>query len=59
MVDELHTGQVPPEMILSKDKASGMPEMTPEPVVPIELIVDPPNDFGFSSPLMEARAEST
>ena len=42
-------------MIRSKDKASGMPEMTPDPE---EEMVEPPMDLGFSDPLMELRDET-
>lgn len=50
------TGQVPPEIIRSNDKASGIPIETP---VPAESILDAPTDLGFWSPMMEDRAEST
>ena len=49
----LRTGQVPLEMILSKDSASGMPESTTD--TDEELSVDPPIDFGFSSERTDAR----
>ena len=49
------TGQVPPVMIRSNDKASGMPKDTE----PSELMVDPPMDWVFSLPFNEAREEST
>ena len=49
------TGQVPPEMMRSKDKASGMPKDTD----PSELRVDSPIELRFSLPLIEARAELT
>lgn len=50
---EHQTGQVPPAMILSNDKASGMPEMTG--VLAEELRVDPPIEEGFSSERTEVR----
>ena len=50
------TGQVPPLIILSNDKASGMPANTEEP----RELMDPSSmDLVFSLPLIEARAEST
>ena len=52
----LLTGQVPPLMIRSNERASGIPIETP---LPIESMVDPPMDLAFSSPVMEAREEST
>lgn len=50
------TGQVPPVMIRSKDKASGIPKDTLE---PSELTVEPPIDCLFSSSKIDERAEST
>lgn len=47
------TGHVPPEMILSKDKASGMPNEMPL------LCEAPPIDLVFSSPLTETLDEET
>ena len=50
------TGQVPPVMMRSNDKASGIPDVTPE----LREVMDPwSTDFVFSDPLMDARAEST
>lgn len=49
----LRTGHVPPEMILSKDKASGMPKEMPL------LCEVPPIDLVFSSPFTEALEEAT
>lgn len=49
----LRTGHVPPEMILSKDKASGMPSDMPL------LCEAPPIDLVFSSPFTEALEEAT
>ena len=40
-------------MILSKDRASGIPKMAEE--APEEASVDPPIDFGFSSERTDAR----
>ena len=57
------TGQVPPVMMRSKDKASGIPkDMPPEPPEPPEAWESmdvSPIDLVFSSPRTEARAEST
>ncbi len=57
------TGQVPPAMMRSKDKASGIPkDIPPEPPEPPEaweLMDVSPMDLAFSSPRTEARAEST
>lgn len=50
------TGQVPPAMIRSNDKASGIPKAGPEPCESIDVS---PTDLGFSSPNMDALAEST
>lgn len=49
----LRTGHVPPEMILSKDKASGIPYDRPL------LCEAPPMDLVFSSPFKEALEEAT
>ena len=49
------TGQVPPVMMRSNDKASGIPEIIPE----LREVMDPSSmDFVFSDLLMDARAES-
>ena len=51
------TGQVPPVMIRSKDRASGIPK---EILLELsELTVDPPMDCLFSSLKTEVLAEST
>jgi hypothetical protein len=43
-------------MMRSKDKASGIPEMTQEP----RELTDPSSmDFVFSDPLIDVRADST
>ena len=52
----LLTGQVPPLMIRSNERASGIPIETP---LPMESMVDSPIDLAFSSPMMEAREVST
>lgn len=49
----LRTGHVPPDMIFSKDKASGMPSDMPL------LCEAPPIDLVFSSPFTEALDEAT
>ena len=52
-----HTGQVPPEMIRSKDKASGMP-IDAETLVLLELM-ERSTDCVFSERTSDNRAEST
>lgn len=49
----LRTGHVPPDIIFSKDKASGMPSDMPL------LCEAPPIDLVFSSPFTEALDEAT
>ena len=54
------TGQVPPVMMRSKDKASGIPkDIPPEPPEAWESMEASPMDLVFSLPRTEARAEST
>ena len=52
---KVHTGQVPPEMTRSKDRASGIPAGH---AVLFELH-DSPREAGFSDPFMEERDELT
>ena len=49
------TGHVPPEMILSKDRASGMPLLMHE----LPDAIDSRIEFCFSSPLIESADEDT
>ncbi len=54
------TGQVPPAMMRSKDKASGIPkDIPPEAPEAWESMDVSPMDLVFSSPRTDARAEST
>ena len=49
------TGHVPPDMILSKDRASGMPLLMHE----LPDAIDSRIEFCFSSPLIESADEDT
>ena len=50
------TGHVPPAMIVSNDRASGMPPFTEEPE---DDAIDSWMDACFSSPVIELRGDGT
>lgn len=49
------TGQTPPEMMRSKDRASGIPALMHE----LPELMESLMDFCFSSPLSESREDGT
>lgn len=49
------TGHVPPAMMRSKDRASGMPWLMQELLEVIDSLID----FRFSSPFIESRNDET